>query len=71
MRRIAMLVGLTALLLVLSVGVAVAVDYKVKHYNDIPCRGTDDNDLMYEGQVGGRPQGRRAVHQRRRRARHS
>jgi hypothetical protein len=53
MRNIAMLVGLTALLLMPAVGVAVAVDFKVKQCRDDPCRGTDQRDLMYEreGQV--------------------
>jgi hypothetical protein len=43
-RRMFMLVGLSALFLVLAVGVAVAVDYKVKQCTSIPCKGTDGND---------------------------
>jgi hypothetical protein len=48
MRRIAMLVGLSALLVAMVVGVAVAV---TKVCENRPCEGTNNEDHLYE-QVG-------------------
>lgn len=45
MRRIAILVALSALLLAMVVGVAVAVE---KICNDKPCRGSENNDRLEE-----------------------
>jgi hypothetical protein len=51
-RRIFMLAGVTMVLLALTVGVAwaveVAVDFKVKNCNNVPCKGTDNRDLLHE-----------------------
>jgi hypothetical protein len=44
-RRIAMLLGLTVILVVVAAGVALAV---VKTCGGIPCRGTDNDDVLYE-----------------------
>jgi hypothetical protein len=45
MRRIAMWLGLTMVIVLVTAGVAVAV---VKTCKDIPCRGTDNDDTLYE-----------------------
>src|ERR687894_2787112 len=45
MRRIAMLLGLTMLLVVVAAGVGLAV---TKTCKDVPCRGTDNDDVLYE-----------------------
>ena len=45
MRRIAILVGLTAVFLVVAAGVAVAV---TKTCNNIPCTGTNNDDVLHE-----------------------
>jgi hypothetical protein len=45
MRRIAILLGFTALLLVMAVGVAVAVE---KICDGVPCRGTENDDRLEE-----------------------
>lgn len=50
MRRIAMLVGLSALLLVMVVGVAVAV---TRVCNDKRCEGTNNDDQLFE-RIGNR-----------------
>jgi hypothetical protein len=44
-RRMLVLVGLSALLLVVAAGIAVAV---TKQCNNIPCRGTANNDELFE-----------------------
>ena len=45
MRRIVMLLGVMMVMLVVAAGVAVAVN---KQCNNVPCRGTDNNDELHE-----------------------
>ena len=45
MRRIAILVGLSAMLLAMVVGAAVAVE---KFCDEVPCRGTENDDRLEE-----------------------
>src|SRR5215211_205049 len=45
MRRLAMMVGMVMLLVVVAAGVALAV---TKTCNDIPCKGTDNEDVLHE-----------------------
>ena len=47
MRRIVVLLGLMALIVVVAAGIAVAV---TKQCNDIPCRGTENDDQLFERQ---------------------
>jgi hypothetical protein len=44
-RRTLMLMGMTMLIALVTAGVAVAV---VKTCKDVPCRGTDNDDVLYE-----------------------
>jgi hypothetical protein len=55
MRRIVMLLGLTALLLTVAAGIAVAA-LNTKDCRNNPCYGTDGRDLLHErvGQVSDR-----------------
>lgn len=45
MRRLAMMLGMVMLLAVMASGVALAV---TKTCNDIPCEGTDNEDVLHE-----------------------
>lgn len=45
MRRLVMLLGVMMVMLVVAAGVAVAVN---KQCNNVPCRGTDNNDELHE-----------------------
>jgi RTX calcium-binding nonapeptide repeat (4 copies) len=45
MRRLAMMLGLVMLLVVVATGVALAV---TKTCNDIPCEGTNNEDILHE-----------------------
>ncbi len=45
MRRILMLVGLMMLIIVVTAGVGLAV---TKTCKSVPCRGTDNDDVLYE-----------------------
>jgi hypothetical protein len=45
LRRLVMLLGVVMVMLVVAAGVAVAV---TKTCNDIPCRGTDNDDILHE-----------------------
>jgi len=47
MRRLMMLLGMVMLIAVMATGVAVAV---TKTCNDIPCEGTDNEDILHERQ---------------------
>ncbi len=45
MRKIVMMLGVAMFMLVVAAGVAVAVE---KQCDSIPCRGTDNDDQLYE-----------------------
>ena len=45
MRRLAMMLGMVMLIAVMAAGVALAVE---KNCNDIPCYGTDNEDILHE-----------------------
>jgi hypothetical protein len=45
MRRLAMMLGMVMLIAVMAAGVALAVE---KNCNDIPCNGTDNEDILHE-----------------------
>jgi hypothetical protein len=48
-RKMAMLLGLTMVLLIAAAGVAVAVDVAADRFcKDIPCRGTQNDDRLVE-----------------------
>ncbi len=46
MRRIVMFLGVATVMLVMAAGVAVAVNKQCG--NNLPCRGTDNNDQLHE-----------------------
>jgi hypothetical protein len=50
MRKIAMLLGLMMIIVLVATGVAIAV---VKTCKDVPCRGSDNDDTLYE-RIGNR-----------------
>ena len=45
MRRLAMMLGMVMLIAVMAAGVALAVE---KNCKDIPCYGTDNEDILHE-----------------------
>jgi hypothetical protein len=45
MRRLVMMIGVVMMLVLVSAGVGLAV---IRTCRDIPCRGTDNNDVLYE-----------------------
>jgi hypothetical protein len=55
MRRIVMLLGLTLLTVMVAAGIAVAVNKQCG--NNLPCRGTDNDDVLHE-RVGNREKDR-------------
>jgi hypothetical protein len=55
MRRMGMLLGLTVLIVMVAAGIAVAVNKQCG--NNLPCRGTDNDDVLHE-RVGNRDRDR-------------
>ena len=51
MRRLVMMLGMAVLLACMAAGVAVAAErFNEKDCNNVPCRGTDGDDLLHERQ---------------------
>ena len=51
MRRVMIMLGMAALLACMAAGVAVAAErFNEKDCNNVPCRGTDNEDLLHERQ---------------------
>ncbi len=51
MRRVMIMLGMAALLACMAAGVAVAAErFNEKDCNNVPCKGTDNEDLLHERQ---------------------
>ena len=51
MRRVMIMFGMAVLLACMTAGVAVAADrFNEKNCKDVPCKGTDNDDLLHERQ---------------------